>query len=106
MIKAQNDITILKLNIAISDQQWPHGLPSPLLLPSFSFMPICGHRKSDQTHQKRTKIVPILNNGSNSDHGPNFGPHSMLWWYKNQYYYLFTLTEKSLWSPCTALSQL
>ena len=38
-----------------------------------------GYRKSDQTHQKGTRIVPILNNGPNFDHGPNFGPHSMLW---------------------------
>ena len=33
------DITILKLKRVISDGMWPHGVPPPSLLPSFSFMP-------------------------------------------------------------------
>ena len=41
-------------------------------------MPIYGHRKSDQTHLKGTRIVHILKNGLNSDHGLNFWPHSRL----------------------------
>ena len=40
MTRAKNDITILKLNIAISDQQLAHGLPPPTLLPSLFLMPI------------------------------------------------------------------
>jgi len=55
------------------------NVPVSSFLLSFSLIPIYKHRKSDQTHQKGTRIVPILNNGPNSDHGPNFGPHCMLW---------------------------
>ena len=43
MMRAHNDITIPKLNIAISDRQQPHGQPPPPLLPSSSSaMPIYG----------------------------------------------------------------